>query len=214
MLVLSRYPGEQIVLPSLGITVSVELVRGTRVMIGVDAPSRISIRRAELPPEAMPGDGPKPDLKSDLDSQPSPFTILLAARPSLTRHDFRAALAGRGCDVRIADNGLQCVEMLRKSLPDVLVIELELPWGGGDGVLDLIHEQLEQCRVPVFVLSGEQSRSQMYRISRFTISDFAIRPLAAKQLADRVARLVARRPAGGARDLQVARPHIHPRRDV
>lgn len=88
---------------------------------------------------------------------------------------------------------LPSLGLLRESLPDVLVIELELPWGGGDGVLELSHEQLELHRVPVFVLSAEQSRAEMYRISRFKISDFAIRPVAAKYLADRVARLAARR---------------------
>lgn len=78
-------------------------------------------------------------------------------------------------------------------MPDVLVIEPELPWGGGNGVLEVVHEELEFHDVPVFAISAERSRTAMYQISRFRISDFAIQPVGARQLADRVGRLADRR---------------------
>jgi carbon storage regulator len=47
MLVLSRKPGEQVVL-SNGITLTVVEVRGNRVRLAFDAPAQVRILRAEL----------------------------------------------------------------------------------------------------------------------------------------------------------------------
>jgi len=121
------------------------------------------------------------------------MTILLALRPSLTRNEYQAAIVRRGFHVLVADDGAQCSIILGASLPDVLVLEPELPRGGGEGVLEAFHERLEAHHVPVFVLTTERNRSAMYRISRFTISNFSVGPVVAEQLADRVAWLATER---------------------
>lgn len=47
MLVLSRRVGQEIVLPSCGITVTVIRVSGKRVSLGVEAPAETPVHRAE-----------------------------------------------------------------------------------------------------------------------------------------------------------------------
>jgi carbon storage regulator len=51
MLVLSRKVEEKIVIGE-GVTVTVLLVKGQRVLLGIDAPKSIPIRREELPLKA------------------------------------------------------------------------------------------------------------------------------------------------------------------
>jgi carbon storage regulator len=58
MLVLSRKPGEQVVLGN-GITLTVVEVRGGRVRLAFDAPAQVRIRRAEL--ARRPGEPPGAD---------------------------------------------------------------------------------------------------------------------------------------------------------
>lgn len=48
MLVLSRKPGEQIVLPEAGVTITVLAVSGRRVQLGVAAPAGSPVHRAEV----------------------------------------------------------------------------------------------------------------------------------------------------------------------
>jgi two-component system, OmpR family, response regulator len=48
MLVLSRRPSETILFPQLGISVSIVSVKGSRVQVGVEAPSEIQVLRKEL----------------------------------------------------------------------------------------------------------------------------------------------------------------------
>ena len=48
MLVLSRRVNQQIVLPGLGITVTVVAIKGGAVRIGIEAPPDVSVVREEL----------------------------------------------------------------------------------------------------------------------------------------------------------------------
>ncbi len=48
MLVLSRKPGEQIVLPNRNVNIVVLEVQGTRVRLGIEAPPGEPVYRAEL----------------------------------------------------------------------------------------------------------------------------------------------------------------------
>jgi len=55
--------------------------------------------------------------------------------------ELRDYLTGRGFDVEVASNGLECLALLREVRPDVVVLNWELPWGGGDGVLTVLQEE-------------------------------------------------------------------------
>ncbi len=48
MLVLSRKPGETIVIPSLDVTIRLIEVRGDKVRIGIEAPAKIGVHRTEV----------------------------------------------------------------------------------------------------------------------------------------------------------------------
>ena len=60
-----------------------------------------------------------------------------------------------GIAMRTARGGVECLAELRRSTPDVLVLDAELPWGGGDGVLAVMGEDDSLARIPVVVLSRE-----------------------------------------------------------
>jgi carbon storage regulator len=48
MLVVSRKPGERIVVPSCGLAVAVLSVDGKRVRLGISAPAEVAVYRQEL----------------------------------------------------------------------------------------------------------------------------------------------------------------------
>src|SRR5262249_26478362 len=49
--------------------------------------------------------------------------------------------AERGYDTETATDGLDCIRKLRRRQPAVLVLDLEMRWGGGDGVLAWLREE-------------------------------------------------------------------------
>lgn len=115
--------------------------------------------------------------------------VLLAVRRSQSRNEYALDLKRHGFDVAIADNGLECLDVLGRFVPDVIVIEPELLWGGGDGVLAVLSDMPELRSVPVLLLTTDCNRTAMYSISQFPISDFWIQPVSAERLTGRVARL-------------------------
>jgi len=57
-----------------------------------------------------------------------------------------------GIALQIAKGGIECLDALRRSPPDVLVLDMDLPWGGGDGVLTVMREDDLLASIPVVLL--------------------------------------------------------------
>jgi carbon storage regulator CsrA len=64
MLVLTRRTGEEISIPSLGVCIKIVNTQGNRTRIGIDAPTSLKIRRAELFSDA--GTDSDDDINFDL----------------------------------------------------------------------------------------------------------------------------------------------------
>jgi carbon storage regulator len=60
MLVLSRRPGEAIVLPTLNVTVRILSIRGNTIRLGIEGPREVLISREELLAPVVMIDSPQP----------------------------------------------------------------------------------------------------------------------------------------------------------
>ena len=73
--------------------------------------------------------------------------LLIADRDAELCELYRMFLTERGYEVETSTDGLDCLAKLRHVTPAVLVLDLELLWGGGDGVLAWLREE---SRAPGF----------------------------------------------------------------
>jgi DNA-binding response OmpR family regulator len=67
--------------------------------------------------------------------------LLLAESDTDLAEIYRKFLTRHGYVVEIASDGLECLAKLRCLLPDVLILDAEILWGGGDGVLACLREE-------------------------------------------------------------------------
>ena len=74
--------------------------------------------------------------------------LLIADRDAELCEVFRTFLTERGYEVETSTDGLDCLAKLRQVTPAVLVLDLELLWGGGDGVLAWLRGKLQRPRFP------------------------------------------------------------------
>lgn len=123
-------------------------------------------------------------------SRPSPHAlqrirVLIADPDHQLLAEYRTH-SRKGFEVVTARDGLECVERLREQAPDMLVLEPELPWGGGDGVLAMMHDELNLADVPVMVLSSCRDPALIGRVGRFPIRDYRTKPLSPSQLVGRI----------------------------
>jgi DNA-binding response OmpR family regulator len=163
--------------------------------------------------------------------------VLMADPDESLRPLYREPLLQDGFELATASSGLECVGRLRERAPDVLVLEPQLPWGGGEGVLAIMGDVPQLAAVPVMVLTSCRDARVLEAVARFPVSDYQLKPLAADRLAGRLRAIlahprlrftlaeqngrlecsIARRTSGRVRDLRVetvdGRVIVHGRSD-
>ena len=119
-----------------------------------------------------------------------PFQVLMADPDVSFSRLYRGPLARQGLEVVTAFSGLECIDRLRGFPPDLLLLEPQLPWGGGDGILAMMGEASWLASVPVMILTSCQDPQLMNRVSRFPISGYRLKPLAPHRLAKSIRALL------------------------
>jgi CheY-like chemotaxis protein len=83
--------------------------------------------------------------------------LLIAEADAEVREMFDRIANHLGFDVETAADGLDCWNKLRNSVPDVLVIDAEILWGGSDGVLSCLRDGACRTLMPdVFVIGQDR----------------------------------------------------------
>lgn len=81
---------------------------------------------------------------------------VLAVDDSLTmREMLRAALAGAGFEVTLAEDGVDGLERLAEAQPDLIVTDLNMPRMDGFGFIEAVRGGDTASRVPILILTTE-----------------------------------------------------------
>ena len=86
-----------------------------------------------------------------------PIRVLIAICNKRFLASYCDFLAQDGFEVTAATDGLWCMGLLRAFVPDVLVLDRDLPWGGGDGVATWMREEDRLARVPIVTLTTQSA---------------------------------------------------------
>lgn len=94
------------------------------------------------------------------------LTALFTDADRKSRDVYDWLLTSYGFQVETAGDGLECLDKLRQFVPDLLIFDLDMPWGGGDGLLGVIRKDrrllpirvvLTSAIAPMHVLEGQAS---------------------------------------------------------
>ena len=81
--------------------------------------------------------------------------LLIADSDARRRGELRRFFFNSGFLVASASTGLECLAEVVALEADVLVIALEIPWGGGDGVIARLNDGLPIRRKPLILVIGD-----------------------------------------------------------
>ena len=85
-------------------------------------------------------------------------TDLLIAEPNAElRGVCESLFSEMGIRVETAADGLECWSKLQESTPDALVLDMDMPWGGGEGVLARLREDHYDMLSPAVFITGVDS---------------------------------------------------------
>jgi carbon storage regulator CsrA len=180
MLVLSRKVGEQIVVPQCQLTVTVLDATPGRVRLGITAPTDLAVHRSEVCGRI------RAEAALNFGGAMMSIRILIADRDEFLLASYREHFGRHGAAVATATTGLVCMDRLRDFAPDVLVLDPTILWGGGDGVLAVLHEEPEIRPAAVLLLTHGGHRSLLYRLSSFRVDDYQPKPVSPRQLMARI----------------------------
>jgi len=111
-------------------------------------------------------------------------TVLIADGDGQCRRDVERFFSVAGFRVKTALNGLDCLAKLRAEQPDILVVDLDMLWGGGDGVVALLRESYYRDTMPAVLVVGSQPRQVLSDRTGVPQSCCFEKPFALEELLD------------------------------
>lgn len=113
-------------------------------------------------------------------------TVLIADCDAELCAVWRRFLTERGYEVGTASTGLDCLKELRQLKPVVLVLDLHLHWGGGDGVLAWLREEVPTLAIPVVLTATACSPRDVAKRIEPPVVGYLPKPFALTALLERV----------------------------
>ena len=88
---------------------------------------------------------------------------------------YRMKLESEGYDVDIADNGMNGIEMVAQTKPDLIILDYSLPDLDGSAVLREVRRNGSAKTTPVIVLTNMDSEEVARELSKWNIYDYIVK---------------------------------------
>ncbi|MFN8066847.1 MAG: response regulator [Vicinamibacterales bacterium] len=95
-----------------------------------------------------------------------------------------------GADVVEAENGLAALKALRSHVPDLLVLDLHMPFVDGVETLSAVRNTPSLSHLPVIVLTGECGADIVRRVIDLGVTDYLAKPLSKTGTRERLKRII------------------------
>lgn len=105
---------------------------------------------------------------------------------------IRQALMGLDVDITSASDGASALKQADDELPDLIIVDLEMPIMGGLELIGLVRDRHGAAAPPIAVLTASRDPESVTKALRAGAADFLMKPFRSDVLKARVGRLLAR----------------------
>lgn len=110
---------------------------------------------------------------------------------SLTVRKVTCRLLEReGCDVLIAKNGAEAVDILQETIPDVMLIDLEMPKMNGFELIKKVRDNPATAHMPVIIISSRTAEKHRKIARDLGVDVFLGKPYKEDELLDHLSELI------------------------
>src|SRR5689334_19231190 len=117
--------------------------------------------------------------------------VLLADRDSLFLELIGAHLAQDPIAFGLSGARLEPLAKLRAFAPDVLVLEPDLLWGGGNGVLAAMSQDADLASIPVILVCNHEESGSCSKLEAPQVREYLTKPLSPQALARAIRKVAA-----------------------
>jgi len=121
--------------------------------------------------------------------------ILLVDDDPDVRMAIGMVLEAEGYQVRTARDGVECLEMIREEVPDLLILDLLMPRKDGFAVVRELRENPKYRKLPILILTAvrEDASRRRYELETglaMDVQDYVEKRISPQELLRRVGKLV------------------------
>ena len=115
-----------------------------------------------------------------------PPNILTVDDAKAVRLIAQKVLVAFDCDVSEASNGYNALFMMEKALPDLILLDVNMPVMGGVQMLELLKSKPELKAIPVIMLTSHADHAAIPKIKTLGVSDILVKPFSETALLEKI----------------------------
>ncbi len=138
---------------------------------------------------------PTPELTLATQKKPVKSPTIMVVDDSLTVRKVTCRLLEReGCDVVIAKNGIEAIESLQEIIPDVMLVDLEMPKMNGFELIEKVRANPETAHIPIIIISSRIAEKHRKIAKDLGVNIFLGKPYKEEALLNHLSELIIRLP--------------------
>jgi len=111
-----------------------------------------------------------------------PLKILIADDSANMRHSVVQTLEHTTCELQEARDGLETLELLKSNTPDLLLLDIEMPYLNGYDILDILQHNSQFSNVKTIILTSRTSDKHRQHALELGAHAYLTKPSPQKQL--------------------------------
>ena len=109
---------------------------------------------------------------------PQPLPLILVVDDDITiRLMARGALEAAGFQVEEAEHGLQALTCLKRTLPELVIVDVRMPKMDGFKFCQAIRNDEQHSRIPILMITGFEDMESITRAFEVGATDFVTKPI-------------------------------------
>lgn len=121
---------------------------------------------------------------------PTRPTIMVVDDSLTARKATSRLLEREGCEVLIAKEGLSAIKLLQDAIPDVMLVDLEMPQMNGFELIKNIKNNLKTKDIPIIIISSRTAEKHRKMADELGVNVFLGKPYNEKDLLEHIAQLI------------------------
>ncbi len=125
------------------------------------------------------------ELVANTESSPADLnkTILVVDDEAPLRELLRQQLSAEGYTVKVAKDGRDAIAQVKKQLPDLVLLDVNMPEMSGFDVAAVLKHNPQSMSIPIIMLSVSEEQQRGYRIG---VDRYLIKPISTQELINEV----------------------------
>ena len=119
------------------------------------------------------------------------IVLVVDDEPDIVR-SVSIRLQSAGYDVLTAMDSLQATNIALKKTPDLIILDLGMPAGGGHVVIERLRGSVKGCNIPIIILSARTSYEDMQKAIEKGIEKYITKPFKSEELMAAVDELIGK----------------------